>query len=98
MSSRHAGRAADGHAARAVAQHLDFARRLHIETRSLEADDAAHALVEFARANGVTQIFLPRPARRLLPVLSRRHTTMRIVAEAHDMQVTVVAERKRSGP
>ena len=45
----------------------------------------------------MTQIFLPRPARRLLPYLSRRHTTMRVVAEAHDMQVTVVAERKKSG-
>ena len=89
---------ADGHAEQAVAQHLDFARRLHIETRSLEARDAGQALVEFARANGVTQIFLPRPARRLLPFLSRRHTTMRIVAEAHDMQVTVVAERKKRWP
>jgi two-component system, OmpR family, sensor histidine kinase KdpD len=89
---------ADMPAAQAVAQHLDFARRLHIETRSLEASDAAHALVEFARANSVTQIFLPRPARRLLPFLSRRHTTMRIVAAAHDMQVTVVAERKKSAP
>ena len=33
----------------------------------LEADDAARALVAFARANAVTQIFLPRPPRRLLP-------------------------------
>ncbi len=81
-----------------VAEHLDFARRLHIETRTLIANDAARALVAFARANAVTQIFLPRPARRLLPILSRRHTTMRVVALAHDMQVTVVAERKKSGP
>ncbi len=88
---------ANGSRAQAVAQHLDFARRLHIETRSLEARDPAQALVDFARANGVTQIFLPRPARRLLPLLSRRHTTMRIVAAAHDMQVTVVAERQKSG-
>ena len=81
-----------------VAEHLDFARRLHIETRTLVADDEAHALVAFARANAVTQIFLPRPARRLLALFSRRHTTMRVVALAHDMQVTVVAERKKSGP
>jgi two-component system sensor histidine kinase KdpD len=83
---------------RAVAEHLDFARRLHIETRTLVADDEAHALVAFARANAVTQVFLPRPARRLLSLLSRRHTTMRVVALAHDMQVTVAAERKRSAP
>jgi len=81
----------------AVAPHLDFARRLHIETRTLEGGDAAEAIVGFARANGVTQIFLPRPPRRALPLLSRRHTTMRVVALAHDMQVTVVAERGRGG-
>jgi two-component system, OmpR family, sensor histidine kinase KdpD len=81
----------------AVAHHLDFARRLHIETRTLEADDAAEALVGFARANAVTQIFVPRPPRRLFSLLSRRHVTMRVVAAAHDMQVTVVAERKKAG-
>jgi two-component system sensor histidine kinase KdpD len=90
--------AQDAPDSRTVAEHLDFARRLHIETRTLIADDAARALVAFARANAVTHIFLPRPARRLLAFLSRRHTTMRVVALAHDMQVTVVAERKKSGP
>ncbi len=79
----------------ALAPHLDFARRLHIETQTLRATDAASALVAFARANAVTQIFLPRPPARLLPLLRKRHTTMRVVALAHDMQVTVVAERTR---
>ena len=89
--------ASAGEAARpgaAVAEHLDFARRLHIDTRTLEATDAARALVDFARQNAVTQIFLPRPKARWLPLLDKRHTTMRVVALAHDMQVTVVAERK----
>ncbi len=93
-----AGAAQDAPGSRTVAEHLDFARRLHIETRTLIADDEARALVEFARANAVTQIFLPRPARRLLPLFSRRHTTMRVVGLAHDMQVTVVAERRKIGP
>ncbi len=82
----------------AMAPHLEFARRLHIETRTLDASDAAEALVAFARANAITQIFLPRPPRRALALLSKRHTTMRVVALAHDMQVTVVAERGRGGP
>jgi two-component system sensor histidine kinase KdpD len=89
-----------GEAAReraALTSHLEFARRLHIETRTLEADDAAQALVAFARANAVTQIFLPRPPHRFLPLLSKRHTTMRVVTLAHDMQLIVVAERKKSG-
>jgi len=83
--------------AAAMAPHLEFARRLHIETRTLDASDAAEALVAFARANAITQIFLPRPPRRALALLSKRHTTMRVVALAHDMQVTVVAERGRGG-
>jgi two-component system sensor histidine kinase KdpD len=91
------GRAEGRPASEGVAQHLAFARWLHIETRTLEADDTARALVEFAHANAVTQIFLPRPPRRLLPILSRRHTTMRVVAQAHDMQVTIVAERTTAG-
>ena len=78
-----------------IAEHLDFARRLHIETRILTADDPARALVAFAREAAITQVFLPRPARRLLPFFSRRDTTLRVVALAHDMQVTVVAERKK---
>jgi len=81
-----------------IAEHLDFARRLHIETRTLIADDVPLALVAFARAEGVTQILLPRPARRRVSLLSRRDTTMRVVALAHDMQVTVVAERRRIAP
>lgn len=45
----------------ALERHLDFARKLHIETRILDADDAADALVGFAHTNGVTQIFLAKP-------------------------------------
>ncbi len=79
----------------ALARHLDFARRLHIETRTLEADDAAAALVDFARRNAVTQIFLAKPRKRLR-WLSGRDTAMKIVELAKDMQVTVVAERRRA--
>jgi len=77
----------------ALAQHVDFARRLHIETRTLEGDDAAAALVDFARRNAVTQIFLAKPKRRLR-LLGKRDTAMKIVDLAKDMQVTVVAERR----
>jgi K+-sensing histidine kinase KdpD len=81
----------------ALAQHVDFARRLHIETRTLEADDVAAALVDFARRNAVTQIFLAKPPRRVR-LLSKRDTAMKIVDLAKDMQVTVVAERRRRAP
>jgi K+-sensing histidine kinase KdpD len=78
----------------AIEQHLDFARKLHIETRVLEGADAAEAMVDFARRNGVTQIFLAKPARRSIPFLNKKHLAMRVVDLAKDMQVTVVAERR----
>lgn len=74
-------------------RHLEFARRLHIETRVLESDDEAEALVDFARRNGVTQIFLAKEPASRLPVLSKRQLVMRVVRLAKNMQVTVVAER-----
>jgi two-component system, OmpR family, sensor histidine kinase KdpD len=79
----------------AVAQHLNFARNLHIETRILEGSDVAAALVDFARRNQITQIFLARPKERrwALPLLSR-DLVQRIVNIAKDMQVVVVAERE----
>ena len=78
----------------AVESHLDFARKLHIETRVLEGQDDAATLVDFARRNGVTQIFLAKPRKRLLPLLQKRQTAMRTVALAKDMQVIIVAERR----
>ena len=89
---------ASGAKREALENHLDFARKLHIETRVLEGEDAAEALVEFARRNGVTQIFLQRPSRRVLPLLSKRQFVMRVVDLAKDIQVTIVAEhRGRTG-
>lgn len=75
-------------------QHLNFARKLHIETRILEGEDVAATLVDFARRNGVTQIFVAKPRRRMVPLLNKRQIAMKIVDLAKDMQVTVVAERR----
>ena len=60
----------------------------------LEGPEAAKTLVEFARRNGVTQIFLAKPAKRLGRVLGLRDFVMKVVRLASDMQVTVVAERR----
>jgi two-component system sensor histidine kinase KdpD len=78
-----------------VEKHLQFARKLHIETRVLEGEDDAAALVDFARRNGVTQIFLAKPPRKAVPFLGKRHIAMRVIALAKDMQVIVVADRRR---
>jgi two-component system sensor histidine kinase KdpD len=79
-----------------IERHLDFARRLHIETRVLAADDRAQALVDFARRNGVTQIFIAKPEKQKLSFLSLREDfVMKVVRLASDMQVSVVSERRR---
>lgn len=77
-------------------QHLNFARNLHIETRILEGDDVAAALVDFGRRNQVTQIYVTRPAPKTtwLPGLSR-DPAQRIVGMAKDMQIVIVSDRER---
>ena len=75
-------------------RHLEFARKLHIETRMIESSNPAEALVDFARRNGVTQIFLTKPERRTIPFLGKRALAMDIMRLAQDRQVTIVAERR----
>ena len=79
----------------ALEQHLEFARKLHIETRVLEGSNAAETLVDFARRNSVTQIFLSKPPKRQFPFLGPRSVAMDVVRLAKDRQVTVVAERNK---
>jgi two-component system sensor histidine kinase KdpD len=74
-------------------KHLEFARNLHIDTRVLEGEDSASTLVEFARANKVTQIFLARPHRTIWTAVLGRSLVERVVRLATEMRVTVVADR-----
>ena len=78
----------------AVERHLNFARNLHIETRILEGEDVASAVVDFARRNQVTQIFVIRPRGwSALPALSR-DPVQRIIGLAKDMQIVIVSDRE----
>jgi two-component system sensor histidine kinase KdpD len=77
-------------------QHLNFARNMQIETRELQGEDIAEVLVEFARRNQVTQIFLSHPDRRKWPPLLRRTLDHRVVHLARDMRVVIVADRQRT--
>ncbi len=78
----------------ALEKHLCFARNLHIETHVLTGKDVARAIVDFARAQQVTQIFLGRTAAKSFwgGVLSTVH---RVVRLARDREITIVAERLR---
>jgi two-component system sensor histidine kinase KdpD len=74
-------------------RHLNFARHLHIETRVLESDDPAAALVNFARAQNVTQIYMARPHYSIVGRLAGNFIH-RVVRQAGDMQVIIVAGRR----
>jgi len=78
----------------AIAKHLNFARNMRIETRILEGDDPALTLVDFARRNQITQIFLSRPRGKSLLPLLHLGLVQRIVRLARDMQVVIVSERE----
>jgi len=80
----------------ALEKHLNFARNLRIETQIVQGPNIAKALADFARLHKVTQIFLVRPRRSaVLPFLDR-DIVQQVVRLAHDIQITVVAERLRT--
>jgi two-component system, OmpR family, sensor histidine kinase KdpD len=78
-----------------VEKHLNFARNLHIETRVLHGQNPAATLVEFAHRYQVTQIFLTRSPRRHFAVIRARSLISQVLRLAQDIQVTVVADRKK---
>jgi two-component system, OmpR family, sensor histidine kinase KdpD len=79
----------------AVKRHMSFARNLRIETHIVKADNVPAAIAEFARKEQVTQIFMGRSAP--LPWWKRFDETVvqQVVRQARDMQITIVAERRR---
>jgi two-component system sensor histidine kinase KdpD len=78
-----------------IEKHLNFARNLHLETRVLSGANIAAALVEFARQNQITQIFLTRSARRSWTDWFSPSVLQQVVREASDMRVVIVADRRR---
>ena len=78
-----ASETADEHAA--VERHLNFAKNMRIGAETIDGEDAARTVAEYARQKQVTQIFVTRHAPDL-------HKLVRL---AKDMQVTIVAERVR---
>jgi len=80
-----------------VERHLRFAENLRIPTETIHGKNRAQTLVDYARKNGVTQLFLNRSAKpqgRWLPGLD---FTDQVLQQAREMEVTVVAERHRHG-
>lgn len=78
----------------AIERHLNFARNIRIETRILEGEDVSRALVDFARRNQITQIYLARPRERTPLPWPSRNLVQKIASLARDMQIVIVSERE----
>lgn len=79
----------------AIERHLTFARNMHIETCVLSGTDPAKTLVDFARSQNARQIFLPRILDTGVDRILGKGLVNRIVSLAHDMELTIVAERRQ---
>lgn len=77
----------------ALEKHLSFARNLHIQTHVLRGKDVAKSIVDFAREQNITQIFLGRAGAKSL--WRAASTVHRVVRLARDREITIVAERRR---
>jgi len=91
---RNSGRGGPKARSDALEKHLSFARNLHIETHILKGKDVAGTIVEFAREQNITQIFLGRAGAQS-PWGGLMSTVHKVVRQARDREITVVAERLR---
>ena len=95
VSSPRGGRLSVTQDVEGIQKHLNFARNLHIESRTLEGGDPAETIVDFARRNLVTQILVGRPKKQnLLSRLLFTDLVFRIVRKAKDIRVIIVADRR----
>jgi two-component system sensor histidine kinase KdpD len=81
---------------KAIERHFAFAAILHIQTLTIQGKNPARALVEWARSNDITQIFVSRgeDKNRWFP---GREFLDQLLQEASDLQVTVLGEQRREG-
>jgi two-component system sensor histidine kinase KdpD len=79
----------------AVERHMNFARNLRIQTHIVEAEEVPRAITEFARAQRITQIFMGRSQPQPWWRRFRYSVVQQVVRQASDMQITIVAERRR---
>ena len=81
----------------AIERHLHFAENLRIATAIVHGKNRAHALVEYAHENGITQIFISPTSGSPGRWFRGLDFTDQVLYQARDLEVTVVAERSREG-
>ena len=96
VSSHRGGRRSVTQDLEGMQKHMNFARNLHIESRTLEGSDPAETIVDFAHRHLVTQILVGRPKKQnLVSRLFFADLVFRIVRKAKDIRVIIVADRRR---
>lgn len=80
----------------AVERHMSFARNLRIETHVVQSKYVARAITEFARSQRITQIYMGRSLPQPWWKAFRETVVQQVVRRASDLQITIVAERRRS--
>lgn len=91
----HVARDPAGRGQDAIGRHLSFARNLRIETHVVQAADVPAAIASFAREKNVTQIFMGRSHPQPWWRFYSETIVQRVVRESRDIQVTIIAERRR---
>jgi two-component system sensor histidine kinase KdpD len=79
-----------------VERHMSFARNLRIDARIVQGERIPHAIVEFARQERITQIFMGRSTPPPWWKPFQEPVVQQVVRHAHDVQITIVAERRRA--
>jgi two-component system sensor histidine kinase KdpD len=78
-----------------VERHMSFARNLRIDARIVEGEDIPRAIVDFAHRERVTQIFMGRSTPPPWWMPFQETVVQQVVRHALDVQITIVAERRR---
>ena len=78
-----------------VKRHMSFARNLRIETQIVKAENVSAAITEFARKGACDpDLHGPFFAAAMVEAV-RGNVVQQVVRQARDMQITIVAERRR---
>jgi magnesium transporter len=81
----------------AIERHLRFAENLRIDTAIVQGKNRADTLADYAHKYGVTQIFVGPAGEPPARWFRGLDFTDQLLYQAHDLEVTVVAERSREG-
>jgi two-component system sensor histidine kinase KdpD len=82
----------------ALLENINLASTLGAETVWLKSDDVVKTLIDFARDNGVTKIVLGRTHQPRWRRIFRSDVPARLLAEAHDVDVEIIATEEREEP